>query len=72
MAFRVATAIAWAPGKLPKDDKEVVLEAHRRITEKQSLTVAQIAYTELWVCAPCRLSLHARLQPCHCSALWPV
>ena len=64
----MATAIAWAPGKLSKDDKVVVLQAHRRITEKQSLTVAQIAYTELWVRAPYNLLLHARIQPCHCSA----
>lgn len=52
MAFRLATAIAWAPGKRQKMTQDDILaDAHSRITTKQQLTVPQIAYTELWVSA---------------------
>lgn len=51
-AFRLATAIAWAPGKLQKmRDEDILAEAQLRIMDLQQLTGPQIVYTELWVSA---------------------
>ena len=52
--FRLATAIAWAPGRPSKTTSEVMLvEAQRRANLPQQLTAAQLAYTELWMSASC-------------------
>ena len=53
--FRLATAIAWAPGRPSKTPSpEVMLvEAQARADLPQQLTAAQIAYTELWVSPSC-------------------
>ena len=62
--FRLATAIAWAPGRPSKTSSEVMLvEAQARANLPQQLTAAQIAYTELWVSASCP-------QTCNSDVLW--